>query len=86
MRRVARAARPAPRSSSASSTIEHALTQAARSSLPEPRRLELLEQVRTELSPYRAQMPADAFRDAEEALLGELARRHFSLPQVRLDG
>ena len=67
-------------------TIEHALTQAARSSLPEPRRLELLEQVRSELSPYRAQMPADAFRDAEEALLGELARRHFSLPQVRLDG
>ncbi|AMY11241.1 hypothetical protein LuPra_04488 [Luteitalea pratensis] len=67
-------------------TIEHTLTQAARSSLPEARRQELLEQVRGELSPYRAQMPANAFRDAEDALSGELARRHFSLPQVRLDG
>ena len=66
--------------------IDQALTQAATSSLPEERRKALLEQVRTELSAYRAQMPVEAFRDAENALFGELARRHFSLPQVRLDG
>ena len=67
-------------------TIEEALTQAATASLPGDRRTALLEQVRTELSAYRGQMPATAFREAGDALLGELARRHFSLPQVRLDG
>ena len=66
--------------------IEGALTQAAKAALPEARRQEVLEQVRAELSPYRAKMPVAAFRDAEDALFGDLARRHFSLPQVRLDG
>jgi hypothetical protein len=66
--------------------IERAMTQAALASVPEARRRELLDQVRTELTPYREQMPAAAYRDAEEALLGELVRKHFSLPQVRLDG
>ena len=67
-------------------TIEQALTQAATASLPVDRRTALLEQVRAELSAYRGQMPATAFREAGDALLGELARRHFSLPQVRLAG
>ena len=66
--------------------IERAMTQAALASVPDGRRQELLHQVRTELLPYREQMPAAAFREAEETLLGELVRRHFSLPQVRLDG
>jgi hypothetical protein len=66
-------------------TAEHTLTKAAMASLPEERRKALQEQVRTELSAYRGQMPSTAFREAEDALFGELARRHFSLPQVRLD-
>jgi hypothetical protein len=66
--------------------VDQTLTRAAMAALPDARRREALEQVRTELSSYRAQMPADAFREAEDALLGELARRHFALPQVRLDG
>lgn len=66
--------------------VDRTLTQAALAALPETGRRDLLEQVRSELSPYRGQMPPLALRDAEQALLGELARRHFSLPQVRLDG
>jgi hypothetical protein len=31
-------------------------------------------------------MQAVAFAEAEATLLGELVRRHFLLPQVRLDG
>jgi len=66
--------------------IERAMTQAALASVPDVRRRELLDQVRIELLPYREQMPEAAFRQAAEALLGELVRKHFSLPQVRLDG
>lgn len=67
-------------------TIEQAMTEAAIASVSAEHRKELEAQVRTELSAYRGQMPATAFREAESALFGELARRHFSLPQVRLDG
>jgi hypothetical protein len=66
--------------------IERTMTQAALAALPESRRQELLEQVGHELSPYRGQLPPVAMHDAEQALLGELTRRLFSLPQVRLDG
>lgn len=66
--------------------IERAMTEAAMAALPVARRADILDQVQRELSPYRGQMPPAAFRDAEHALFGDLARRHFSLPQVRLDG
>ena len=66
--------------------IELAMTQAAVAALPGDRRAELLEQVSRELAPYRGQMPPAALHEAEDALSGELVRRHFSLPQVRLDG
>lgn len=66
--------------------IERVMTEAAARALSDAHRGELLDQVQRELSPYRGQMPPAAFRDAEHALFGDLARRHFSLPQVRLDG
>lgn len=66
--------------------IDSALLHAAISALPEARRRDLLEQTRNELSPYRGQMPAVAMQDAEQALLDQLTRRHFSLPQVHIDG
>lgn len=66
--------------------IDSAMTQAALNALPAARRQELREQVRHELSPYRGQMPAAAMQDAEQALLDQMTRRHFSLPQVRFDG
>lgn len=66
--------------------IEQAMTKAAMAALPLDRRSDLSDQVARELSPYRGQMPAAALQDAEDALFGELVRRHFSLPQVRLDG
>jgi hypothetical protein len=66
--------------------LERAMTAAATAVLASDRRSDLREQVTRELSPYRGQMPAAALQDAEDALFGELVRRHFSLPQVRLDG
>jgi hypothetical protein len=53
--------------------IEVAMTVAAGATLADTQRAEFVAQV-------------SAFRDAETALFGELVRRHFSLPQVRLDG
>jgi hypothetical protein len=66
--------------------IEQAMTTAALLALTDAQRGTLEEQVRTELAPYRGQMPPDAFGEAQQALLAELTRRHHSLPQVRLDG
>ena len=66
--------------------IERAMTDAASAALADTQRAELVAQVSRELSPYRGTMPPAAFHDAETALFGELVRRHFSLPQVRLDG
>jgi hypothetical protein len=66
--------------------IERVMTDAADAVLADAQRAELAAQVSRELSPYRGTMPPAAFRDAEDALMGELVRRHFSLPQVRLDG
>ena len=66
--------------------IETAMTSAAIAALDESQRAAMDDQVRRELGPYRGQMPPAALRDAEHSLLGELARRHFTLPQVRLDG
>jgi hypothetical protein len=66
--------------------IDRVLTAAAIVALEAPQRASVDDQVRRELSPYRGQMPPDALRDAEDALRAELARRHFTLPQVRLDG
>lgn len=66
--------------------IERALTEAAVAALTAAERQQIDDQVRGELAPYRGQMPAAALHDAQYALLGELARRHFTLPQVRLDG
>lgn len=66
--------------------IERQMTDAALTALAEDQRHALHDQVQRELSPFRGQMPPAALRDAEHALLGELVRRHFSLPQVRLDG
>lgn len=65
---------------------EVALTNAAIGALTPDQRRRLDEQVERELAPYRGHMPGEALRDARQALLGELTRRHFSLPQVRLDG
>jgi len=65
---------------------EQALTTAAVAALAPAERQHIDESVQRELAPYRGQMPGDAFRDAQQALLGELTRRHFMLPQVRLDG
>jgi hypothetical protein len=66
--------------------IEQTMTSAAIAALDAAQRAALDDQVGRELSPYRRQMPPDALRDAEVSLLGDLARRHFTLPQVRLDG
>lgn len=66
--------------------VEQTLTEAAVAALTAGQRQQLDDQVQRELAPYRSQMPAPAFRDAQQALLGELTRRHFGLPQVRLDG
>ena len=66
--------------------VETTLTASAVAALAPDDRQRLDAQVERELSPYRAQMPAEAFRDARHALLGDLTRRHFALPQVRLDG
>lgn len=66
--------------------IERALTEAAVAALTATERQQLDDQVQRELAPYRSQMPAPEFSEAQRALLGGLARRHFSLPQVRLDG
>jgi len=66
--------------------IELAMTDAASAALADTQRAEFLAQVSRELSAYRGTMPPAALHDAENALFGELVRRHFSLPQVRLDG
>ncbi len=66
--------------------IEDAMTAAALDSLDPAGRASIDEEVRRELAAYRGQMPSDALREAEQALRGELARRHFTLPQVRLHG
>lgn len=66
--------------------VERILTEAAVSALTAVERQQLDDQVQRELAPYRSQMPVQAFRDAQQALLGDLTRRHFALPQVRLDG
>jgi hypothetical protein len=66
--------------------IERALTDAAVAALTAPERQQLDDQVQRELAPYRRQMPAPEFHEAQRALLGDLTRRHFNLPQVRLDG
>jgi hypothetical protein len=66
--------------------VEQAMTAVAIAALPSARHAELRDQASQELSPYRGKMPAPAMQDAEDALFGELVRRHFSLPQVRLDG
>ena len=62
------------------------MTDAATAALPDTRRADLREQVSRELSGYRGQMPREALTEAEATLLGDLVRRHFLLPQVRLDG
>jgi hypothetical protein len=31
-------------------------------------------------------LPPEAYREAEAALRGDLVRKHFALPQVRVDG
>lgn len=66
--------------------IERALTAAAVAALTPAERHQLGDQVQRELAPYRTQMPFAAFHEAQQALLGDLTRRHFTLPQVRLDG
>ena len=66
--------------------IEQAMTAAAVVALPLDARQELDAQVARELAPYRRQLTADALRDAEGALLGDLLRKRYGLPQVRLDG
>lgn len=66
--------------------IERAMTDAATAAVPDARRTELREQVSRELSGYRGQMPREALVEAQATLLGDLVRRHFLLPQVRLDG
>ncbi|BCS34178.1 hypothetical protein TBR22_A34070 [Luteitalea sp. TBR-22] len=66
--------------------VEAALTVAAVASLPAAIRADVDAQVARELAAYRAQLPAAAYREAEAALRGDLARKHFSLPQVRIDG
>lgn len=66
--------------------IEQAMTEAASAALPPEQRRELEAQVTRELSPYRSQLSKAALRDAEDALFGDLLRKHYALPQVRLDG
>ena len=66
--------------------IERSLTGAAVAALTQTEHATLTDQVTRELSPYRTQMPSAAFADAQAALLAELARRHFALPQLRIDG
>ncbi|MBA2355482.1 MAG: hypothetical protein H0V80_12535 [Acidobacteria bacterium] len=66
--------------------IEAALTLAAMVALPAADQQRLRAQTSDELVMYRSQLPADAYRAAEQALLGQLARRHFVLPQVGIDG
>lgn len=66
--------------------IETTLTQAAVEALPAGARSDVDAQVTRELSAFRAQLPPAAYRDAESALRGDLARKHFGLPQVRIDG
>ena len=66
--------------------IEGALAAAAVSALPAAARSDIDAQVTRELSAYRSQLPPAAYRDAESALRGDLARKHFGLPQVRIDG
>jgi hypothetical protein len=66
--------------------IEHAMTEAAIVAVAAGRRADLRDQVSRELSPYKGQMPPGPFAEAEATLLGDLVRRHFLLPQVRLDG
>lgn len=67
-------------------TLEARLTAAAVEALPDEVRRQIDAQVARELGAYRAQLPADAYRDAATALRGDLARKHFALPQVRIDG
>ncbi len=66
--------------------IEQVMTSAALAALDAPHRSSIDDATRRELSPYRGQMSPDVLRDAEDALRGQFARRHFALPQVRLDG
>ncbi len=66
--------------------IERVMTEAAVAALDDGRRASLREQAQRELASYRGQMPPEALRDAEDALVGDLVRKHFSLPQVRFDG
>ncbi len=67
-------------------SVEQAMTAAAVDALDGGVRSDLEAQAARELAPYRGQMPGEALREASGALLGELARRHFGLPQVRIDG
>jgi hypothetical protein len=66
--------------------IDGRLAAAAVAALGHGADAEIDEQVRRELAPYRDKLPPPAFLEAARALKGELARKHFGLPQVRFDG
>ena len=66
--------------------IDHAMTEAAMRTLSDAERDDLRRRAADELAPHRGSMPAPVLADAEAALLRELARRHYALPQVRFDG
>ncbi len=67
-------------------SVERTMASTAIAALGAADRAGIDAQVASELSPYRGQMPPEALRDAEQTLRGDLARRHFGLPQVRVDG
>lgn len=66
--------------------IDEALMASAAATLADARRADLRAEAARELAPHRTRMSTSAWHEAEQALFGELVRRHLALPQVRLDG
>lgn len=64
---------------------DEALTAAARGACESGTLAMLRREAETEVAPYRARMPEDAFGRVVSAATDRLLRQHFSLPTIRVD-
>ena len=78
--RRGRAARRATSSCGAIASIEDELAAAAVSALEPAERSALEREADAELEPFRARMPAEAYRQSRRQALQRLVRHHFGLP------
>lgn len=66
-------------------SVQRELHDVAAEALQMDLRDRLRSQARSELASYRNQLSAEALTSAEDALFGQLVRKHWSLPQIAVD-